>query len=71
MIDFWLLQWFRRLLGPQRDTAELIEAARRVAKSHVVLKRPGYAPETEGSSRSYNSRNTRFEIFEPIAGEKS
>lgn len=67
-----LLSIFRRkLVGTDEQLPELLEIARRVAKYHVVLKRPRYVPVSEGAFKIYKSRTIRWECFTHIEGGSS
>ena len=57
----------RRVVGDDPDAAELFEAARRVARRHVVVKRmklaPPLAPEP---TRTYTGESTRYDLYAAI-----
>ncbi len=54
----------RALVGDDPDAAELLTAARRVARRHVVVKRMRLAPELmPGVLRSYVGRTTRYDVY--------
>ncbi len=59
------MQLFRQLVGQDGDADELLEAARRVARNRVVVKRPAGAPFL-GDMRpqgELESKNTRFDLY--------
>jgi len=67
VFDTLVLTLNRSLVGYERDIARLVEVARHVASSRVVLKRPAFVPQDPQASGATRSRNTRFEIFRPLS----
>ncbi|MFC1587292.1 class I SAM-dependent methyltransferase [Planctomycetota bacterium] len=58
------MQVLRRLLGDDGDAGQLLAAARQVARSRVVVKRPRYAPPLAGKpSLDFSSAKTRFDVY--------
>jgi 16S rRNA (guanine1516-N2)-methyltransferase len=59
------MQLLQRLLGGDPDSAELLEAARKVARNRVVVKRPAKAEPLGGlkPSLAIHSPNTRYDIY--------
>jgi 16S rRNA (guanine1516-N2)-methyltransferase len=54
----------RRLVGDDPDAGTLLEAARRVARNRVVVKRPPLAPPlSPGPSVSIASKLTRYDVY--------
>ena len=54
----------RRLVGHETDNiAELLDVAKKVAKSCVVLKRPYYVPSDQQTSFTYRSIGTHFDVY--------
>ncbi|MEM1222558.1 MAG: class I SAM-dependent methyltransferase [Verrucomicrobiota bacterium] len=61
------MQVFHKLVGRDLDSDILLEAARRVAVSRVVVKRPRIAPTLEGPEPSHvlEGKSTRYDIYLP------
>ncbi len=54
----------RAVVGDDSDAGELLGAARRAARRHVVVKRMRLAPElAPGVLRSYVGRTTRYDVY--------
>jgi 16S rRNA (guanine1516-N2)-methyltransferase len=60
------MQMFRRLIGPDDDTARVFEQAQCVAKSRVVVKRPTPAPWIAPEARpnhSFEGKTARYDMY--------
>ena len=58
------MQIFRRLLGQDLDTEELLELALSVARARVVVKRPLSAPALGGRvTHSFEGKTARFDMY--------
>ena len=59
------MQLLQTLLGKDEDTQELLEAALKVAKKRVVVKRPKGSTNLSAIKPTYevNSKNTRYDIY--------
>ncbi|KAL6062550.1 Ribosomal RNA small subunit methyltransferase J [Balamuthia mandrillaris] len=55
----------RQLVGDDVDAAELFEAAMKVAKHRVVIKRPKWVEENALATTVYRSPRTRYEVYVP------
>lgn len=56
----------RAVVGADEDAAELLDAARAVARRHVVVKRMRLAPPiAPGVIRTYEGKSVRFDIYRP------
>lgn len=56
----------RDVVGSDEDSAGLLEAARAIARRHVVVKRMLHAPPiAPGVTRSYEGKSTRFDVYPP------
>jgi 16S rRNA (guanine1516-N2)-methyltransferase len=54
----------RAVVGGDEDAAELLEAARAVARRHVVVKRMRHAPPiAPGVARTYEGKTTRYDVY--------
>ena len=57
----------RQLVGGDEDAGELLEAARRVARRRVVVKRHASAPAlTPGVAVRYTGRSVRYDLYLPV-----
>ncbi|MEJ1336631.1 MAG: class I SAM-dependent methyltransferase [Candidatus Sedimenticola sp. (ex Thyasira tokunagai)] len=59
------MRTFRALVGGDEDSAELLEAARKVARNRVVVKRPAKAATLDEikPSMAITSPNTRYDVY--------
>ncbi|MEJ1354920.1 MAG: class I SAM-dependent methyltransferase [Candidatus Sedimenticola sp. (ex Thyasira tokunagai)] len=59
------MRTFRALVGDDEDSAELLEAARKVARNRVVVKRPAKAATLDEikPSMAITSPNTRYDVY--------
>lgn len=68
------MAYFHGLVGEAQNEAELLDAARRIAKKRVVVKRPRLGEYLNGEKPAYQytGKSTRFDVylpFGPVAGE--
>lgn len=59
------MRLFHRLLGEDRDPAGLLQAALKVARRRVVVKRPRLAPPVGAAAPSlvFTGKSTRFDVY--------
>ncbi len=59
--------WLHELVGDSEDEVALLAVARRVARRHVVVKRPHAAPPISADVvREYRSKMVRFDVHAPL-----
>lgn len=64
------MAYFHELVGAAQDEAALLDAARKVARKRVVVKRPrlGLFLNGEKPAYQYEGKSTRFDVYLPFAG---
>lgn len=57
----------RQIVGSDEDAGELLQAARAIARRHVVVKRMRYSPTiAPGVTRTYEGKSTRYDVYSPL-----